>query len=59
MQLALIVKEATELGLAPAIAEAVTAVESGFNPNAVGSAGETGLMQILPPIYVPLGGARR
>ena len=45
---ALIAKEATEQGLAPAIAEAVTAVESGFNPNALGAAGEIGLMQILP-----------
>jgi soluble lytic murein transglycosylase-like protein len=45
---ALIAKEATQQGLAPAIAEAVTAVESGFNPNALGAAGEIGLMQILP-----------
>jgi soluble lytic murein transglycosylase-like protein len=45
---ALIAKEASQQGLAPAIAEAVTAVESGFNPNAVGAAGEIGLMQILP-----------
>jgi soluble lytic murein transglycosylase-like protein len=52
---ALIVKEATQQGLAPAIAEAVTAVESGFNPNVVGAAGEIGLMQIMPPTARLLG----
>lgn len=45
---ALIAKEAGQQGLAPAIAEAVMAVESGFNPNAIGGAGEIGLMQIMP-----------
>ena len=37
---ALIVKEATQQGLAPAIAEAVTAVESGFNQNIIETAPE-------------------
>jgi soluble lytic murein transglycosylase-like protein len=51
----LIAKEAAEQGLAPAIAEAVTGVESGFNPNAAGAAGEVGLMQILPSTARMLG----
>jgi soluble lytic murein transglycosylase-like protein len=45
---ALIEKEAGRQGLAPAIAEAVMAVESGYNPGAIGGVGEIGLMQILP-----------
>jgi soluble lytic murein transglycosylase-like protein len=51
----LIEKEAAASGLAPAIAEAVMAVESGFNPAATGSAGEIGLMQILPSTARMLG----
>jgi soluble lytic murein transglycosylase-like protein len=45
---ALAEKEATQAGLAPAIAEAVMAVESGYNPDAVGTSGEIGLMQLMP-----------
>jgi soluble lytic murein transglycosylase-like protein len=52
---ALIEKEATQAGLAPAIAEAVMAVESGYNPDAVGSSGEIGLMQLMPPTARLLG----
>jgi soluble lytic murein transglycosylase-like protein len=52
---ALIAREAAQQGLAPEIAEAVTAVESGFNPGAVGGAGEIGLMQILPSTARMLG----
>jgi soluble lytic murein transglycosylase-like protein len=52
---ALIAKEATQQGLAPEIAEAVMAVESGFNPGAIGGAGEIGLMQILPSTARMLG----
>lgn len=52
---ALIAKEAGALGLAPAIAEAVMAVESGFNPNVIGGAGEIGLMQIMPSTARMLG----
>lgn len=44
----LIEKEAAHTGLAPEIAEAVMEVESGFNPAAVGSSGEIGLMQVMP-----------
>lgn len=52
---ALITKEAGQQGLAPAIAEAVMAVESGFNPNAIGGSGEIGLMQIMPSTARMLG----
>ncbi|MEN3380810.1 MAG: hypothetical protein V7608_854 [Hyphomicrobiales bacterium] len=52
---AIVEKEATSLGLAPAIAEAVMAVESGYNPAAAGAAGEVGLMQILPTTASMLG----
>jgi soluble lytic murein transglycosylase-like protein len=51
----LIEKEAATSGLAPQIAEAVMAVESGFNAAATGSAGEIGLMQILPSTARMLG----
>jgi soluble lytic murein transglycosylase-like protein len=52
---ALIAREAAQQGLAPEIAEAVMAVESGFNPAARGGAGEIGLMQILPSTARMLG----
>jgi hypothetical protein len=52
---ALIEKEAALAGLAPEIAEAVMAVESGYNPGAIGGAGEIGLMQILPSTARMLG----
>jgi hypothetical protein len=48
-------KEAAQDGLAPEIAEAVMAVESGYNPDAIGGAGEIGLMQILPSTARMLG----
>lgn len=51
----LIEKATAASGLAPEIAEAVMAVESGFNPAAVGGAGEIGLMQILPSTARMLG----
>ena len=52
---ALIEREARNAGLAPEIAEAVMAVESGYNPAAIGGAGEIGLMQILPSTARMLG----
>jgi soluble lytic murein transglycosylase-like protein len=52
---ALIEKEAAPFGLAPEIAEAVMAVESGYNPDAIGGVGEIGLMQILPSTARMLG----
>lgn len=41
-------REAESRGLPPAVADAVTMVESAYNPQAVGGVGEIGLMQILP-----------
>jgi soluble lytic murein transglycosylase-like protein len=52
---ALAEKEAARAGLAPEIADAVMAVESGYNPGAIGGAGEIGLMQILPSTARMLG----
>jgi soluble lytic murein transglycosylase-like protein len=51
----LIEKEAARTGLAPEIAEAVMAVESGYNRAAIGGVGEIGLMQILPSTARMLG----
>jgi soluble lytic murein transglycosylase-like protein len=51
----LIKKETAGTGLPAEIAEAVMAVESGYNPNALGAAGEIGLMQILPSTARMLG----
>ncbi|MDE5457050.1 transglycosylase SLT domain-containing protein [Bradyrhizobium sp. CSA112] len=52
---ALIEKEAAQAGLPPEVAEAVMAVESGYNPDAIGGVGEIGLMQILPSTATMLG----
>jgi hypothetical protein len=51
----LVETEARRAALAPEIAEAVMAVESGYNPGAIGGAGEIGLMQILPSTARMLG----
>jgi soluble lytic murein transglycosylase-like protein len=51
----LIENEARREGLTPEIAEAVMAVESGYNAAAIGGAGEIGLMQILPSTARMLG----
>jgi soluble lytic murein transglycosylase-like protein len=48
-------KEAAQAGLPPEVAEAVMAVESGYNPDAIGGVGEIGLMQILPSTAAMLG----
>jgi soluble lytic murein transglycosylase-like protein len=52
---ALIEKETAHVSLSPEIAEAVMAVESGYDPGAVGSSGEIGLMQVLPSTARMLG----
>jgi soluble lytic murein transglycosylase-like protein len=51
----LVEREAAQDGIAPEIAEAVMAVESGYNPDAIGGSGEIGLMQILPSTARMLG----
>jgi soluble lytic murein transglycosylase-like protein len=48
-------RSASQAGLPPAIADAVMAVESGYDPHAVGSSGEIGLMQVLPSTARMLG----
>ena len=51
----IIAREAAREGLPAAIAEAVTAVESSYNPAALGSSGEIGLMQLMPATARMLG----
>ena len=53
--LPLLSREAETAGLPPALAEAVTRVESAFNPDAVGKVGEVGLMQVRPETAAMLG----
>jgi hypothetical protein len=50
-----IVREAEKLGLPAAIADAVAVVESEYDPDALGAAGEVGLMQVLPSTAAMLG----
>ncbi|MGA7384646.1 MAG: transglycosylase SLT domain-containing protein, partial [Methylocella sp.] len=52
---ALIKGEAAKNGLPPDIADAVTAIESGYDPGAIGGAGEIGLMQVRPETAAMLG----
>ena len=51
----LIIREAKKKGMPPEIADAVAAVESGYNPAARGTAGEVGLMQVRPETALMLG----
>jgi soluble lytic murein transglycosylase-like protein len=52
---ALIKREAEKNGLPPDIADAVAAIESGYDPSAVGGVGEIGLMQVRPETAAMLG----
>ncbi|MGH6793812.1 MAG: lytic transglycosylase domain-containing protein [Methylocella sp.] len=52
---ALIKKEAAQNGLPPDIADAVAAIESGYDPGAIGGVGEIGLMQVRPGTAAMLG----
>lgn len=53
--LPLIAAEARAHGLPPEVADAVARVESSYNPAAVGSSGERGMMQVMPPTAAMLG----
>lgn len=53
--LELVTREAEQRGLPPAVADAVTQVESAYDPGAVGKAGEFGLMQVRPTTAAMLG----
>lgn len=52
---ALIAREARQQGVPPDIVDGVVHVESGYNPLAVGTVGEVGLMQIRPETARMLG----
>jgi hypothetical protein len=52
---ALIEGEAEKNGLPPDIADAVAAIESGYDPSAIGGVGEIGLMQVRPETAAMLG----
>ena len=53
--LPLVIREATAQGIPPELADAVAMVETGYRPDAVGSSGEIGLMQIMPATARQLG----
>lgn len=52
---ALLEREAKLNGLPPDVADAVTAIESGYDPSAIGGVGEIGLMQVRPETAAMLG----
>jgi hypothetical protein len=53
--LATLTEQARQNGIPPALADAVAAVESAYDPTATGEDGEVGLMQILPSTAAMLG----
>ncbi len=50
-----VMQEAAANGIPPEVADAVAMVETGYRPDAIGSSGEIGIMQILPSTAVQLG----
>ncbi|VTZ52421.1 Lytic transglycosylase [Methylocella tundrae] len=52
---ALLRREADKTGLPPDIADAVVAIESGYDPTVIGDVGEIGLMQVRPETAAMLG----
>ncbi len=55
LYLDLVRREAILQGVPPALADAVAMVETSYHPNAVGTSGEIGLMQIMPATARQLG----
>jgi soluble lytic murein transglycosylase-like protein len=55
LYLPVIEREAKARGLPVEVADAVARVESGYEPSAIGAAGERGLMQVMPPTAAMLG----
>ena len=53
--LALVAREAARQGVPADLADAVAQIESGYDPSAVGSVGELGLMQVRPGTAALLG----
>jgi hypothetical protein len=53
--LPLLTREAHQRGLPPELADAVTQIESAYDPRARGGAGEIGLMQVMPGTAAMLG----
>ena len=51
----LVTQAAERRGIPPALGHAVASVESGWNPDAQGAAGEVGLMQVMPATAAMLG----
>ncbi len=52
---ALVAAQANQVGLDPSLAKAVAKAESGFDPQAISSAGAMGLMQLMPETAESLG----
>ncbi len=50
-----VAQEAAAYGVPAEVADAVAMVETGYRPDAIGSSGEIGIMQILPSTAVQLG----
>ena len=50
-----VMQEAATVGVPPELADAVAMVETGYRPDARGSSGEVGIMQILPNTAAALG----
>jgi soluble lytic murein transglycosylase-like protein len=50
-----VAREAAALGVPAEVADAVAMVETGYRPDAIGSSGEIGIMQILPSTAMQLG----
>ncbi len=55
LYLPIVLRESKAAGLPPELADAVAMVETGYRPDAVGSSGEIGIMQVMPATARQLG----